>query len=330
MMKIMRRNELQSTEQFLMKKTNFYIIPPGRGTNHRSTKQSQRRSKLNLITQTDNEHRPTFPTTHRSTLESTVCEKETTRLRVGQMITITKAMQRDEADQHQAEVTGERTRFSHSIDRAIRPSIDKRPPSLIDIRPKPKPTVSENPNFDNQYLTPDEFGIFRDPDGYARAIDGMHYKYPKRTLQTFFRWLMEQIISSCNNAPFQHISRGLQKSSIDRHLEFGRRAFDLYGTRKFYWEEKDEYGVYRDDQGCARDVDGHIINVSKGDIRKLMERASRDEHSYICLPEHANSFTQTTLVLKIYTRDEINEMFYGVYGAQEKNETDFQMKLDGV
>ncbi|KAF3551142.1 hypothetical protein DY000_02006646 [Brassica cretica] len=40
-----------------------------------------------------NEYRPTLPSTHRSTLESTVYEKETTRLAVGQMITITKAMQ---------------------------------------------------------------------------------------------------------------------------------------------------------------------------------------------------------------------------------------------
>ena len=93
MMKIMRRNELQSTESFLMRKTNFYIIPLGKGMRHRSTDQSQHRSTLILIRQTENEHRPTLPTTHRSTLESTVYEKKTTRLAVGQMITITKAMQ---------------------------------------------------------------------------------------------------------------------------------------------------------------------------------------------------------------------------------------------
>ncbi|KAG5410664.1 hypothetical protein IGI04_006983 [Brassica rapa subsp. trilocularis] len=34
-----------------------------------------------------------------------------------------------------------------------------------------------------------------------------------------------------------------------------------------------------------------------------------DEHSYICLPEHARSFTQTKLVPEIYTKDEINEIF---------------------
>ncbi|KAF3508391.1 hypothetical protein F2Q69_00006043 [Brassica cretica] len=36
------------------------------------------------------------------------------------------------------------------------------------------------------------------------------------------------------------------------------------------------------------------------------------------------------MVPEIYTKDEINEMFYGVCGAQEKYEGDFQMKLDGV
>ena len=55
-----------------------------------------------------------------------------------------------------------------------------------------------------------------------------------------------------------------------------------------------------------------------------------DEHSYICLPEHARSFTQTKLVPEIFTNDEINEMLYGISGAQGKNEDDFQMKLDGV
>ena len=70
--------------------------------------------------------------------------------------------------------------------------------------------------------------------------------------------------------------------------------------------------------------------MSKDDIRNLPERASIDEHSYICLPEHERSFTQTKLVPAIYTKDEINEMLYGICGAQGKNEDDFQKKLDGV
>ena len=119
-------------------------------------------------------------------------------------------------------------------------------------------------------------------------------------------------------------------SSIDRRPMFGKRAYDCDGTRSFHLEEKDEYGVYIYDYGHARDIDGPIIRVSNDDIRSLLEIASMDEHSYICLPEHARSFTQTKLVPEIYTKDEINEMFYGVCGAQEKNEGDFQMKLDGV
>ncbi|KAF3570783.1 hypothetical protein F2Q69_00059814 [Brassica cretica] len=119
-------------------------------------------------------------------------------------------------------------------------------------------------------------------------------------------------------------------TSVDRRPEFGRRAFDLLGTRRFYWEEKDEYGIYKDDQGYAKDIDGHTIRVHNRDIRRFLERASKDETSYLCLPEHASSFTQTKLVPEIYTKDEINEMFYGLYGEQEKNKEAFQMKLDGV
>ncbi|KAF3565095.1 hypothetical protein DY000_02014433 [Brassica cretica] len=93
---------------------------------------------------------------------------------------------------------------------------------------------------------------------------------------------------------------------VARQPEFGKRAYDLYGNRKFYWEEKDEYGIYRNDHEFARDLDGHTIPVHTKDIRRLQERASRDEPAYICLPEHASSFTQT------------------------KNKEAFQMKLDSV
>ncbi|KAF2572716.1 hypothetical protein F2Q70_00001461 [Brassica cretica] len=133
---------------------------------------------------------------------------------------------------------------------------------------------------------------------------------PKTT--TSFRQPMEQITCSYINATFQNTNR---KSLM---------------TQRFYWEEKDEYGIYRDDQGYARDLDGHTIRVHDRDIRRLLERVSRDEPSYICFPEHASLFTQTKLVTEIYTKDEINEMFYGVCGEHEKNKEAFQMKLDGV
>ncbi|KAG2288289.1 hypothetical protein Bca52824_047893 [Brassica carinata] len=83
--------------------------------------------------------------------------------------------------------------------------------------------------------------------------------------------------------------------TVARQPEFGKRAYDLYGNMKFYWEEKDEYEVYRDDREFARDLDGHTIPVHPKDIRRLLERASRDEPAYRCLPEHASSYTQTQL-----------------------------------
>ena len=87
---------------------------------------------------------------------------------------------RDDTDQFQAEAAWGRTRFRESIDTRHQQSIDTLPQQSIDTnnttsidnRPIPKTTVSEKDKFDNQYLTLDEFGIFRDPDGYAKAIDG--------------------------------------------------------------------------------------------------------------------------------------------------------------
>ena len=127
-----------------------------------------------------------------------------------------------------------------------------------------------------------------------------------------------------------HPSINIDVPTVARQPEFGKRAYDHYGNMKFYSEEKDESGVYRDDREFSRDLDGRTIPVHTKDIRWLLERTSRDEPAYICLPEHASSFTQTKLVPEIYTKDEINEMFYGVYGEQEKNQEAFQMKLDGV
>ncbi|KAF2587704.1 hypothetical protein F2Q70_00034646 [Brassica cretica] len=84
---------------------------------------------------------------------------------------------RDDTYQIQAAAAWERTR---SIDTRHQKSIDKYPQQSIDINNTtsidnhsiPKTSVSEKDKLDNQYLTPDEFGIFRDPNGYAKSIDG--------------------------------------------------------------------------------------------------------------------------------------------------------------
>ncbi|WZY99104.1 hypothetical protein YC2023_071433 [Brassica napus] len=57
----------------------------------------------------------------------------------------------------------------------IMPSIDAYASTSIDTTLNPNHSISklnDNANIDYGFLTPDEFGIFRDPDGNARAIDG--------------------------------------------------------------------------------------------------------------------------------------------------------------
>ncbi|KAF2574651.1 hypothetical protein F2Q70_00002896 [Brassica cretica] len=206
---------------------------------------------------------------------------------------------RDDTDQLRSEAAWGRTRSSHPIDRASRPSIDINPPTSIDvahttsivIRSKPNTTVSEKDKFDNEYLTPDELGVFRDPDGYARAIDGRKLNISRKNIADILeiangaenlfvhqRNILEY--QQKDTKEFYDTAGGVDKSfkqrsrhptrpsidvdvttSVDRHPKFGRRAFKFYGTRNFYWEEKNEYGVYRDDQGYARDLEGHTIHV---------------------------------------------------------------------
>ncbi|KAF2546906.1 hypothetical protein F2Q70_00021902 [Brassica cretica] len=237
---------------------------------------------------------------------------------------------RDETDQIQTEAAWERTRFSQSIDTRHQQSIDTRRQQSIDINnttsidnhPIPKSTVSEKDKSDKQYLTLEKFGIFRDPDGYAKAIDGRTLHVSREDIADILQTANEadnlfmhqrSILEQKTTKEFYDTAGGIENSfkkrsrntthpSIDvdvptiaRQPKFGRRAYDLY--------------------------DGHTIPVHNKDIRRLLERASRDEPAYICLPEHASSFTQTKLVPEIYTKDEINEMFYGVCSEHERNNT---------
>ncbi|KAF3500651.1 hypothetical protein F2Q69_00042208 [Brassica cretica] len=298
---------------------------------------------------------------------------------------------RDDTDQFQAEDVWERTRTIQSIDTRHPQSIDKLPQQSIDINnttsidnhPISKTTVSEKDKFDNQYLTPDEFDILQTANGADNLYMHQRSNHEQNTTKEFYDTAggIEKIFKQ-QSRHTTHPSINIDVPKVARQPEFGKRAYDLYGNRKFYWEEKDEYGIYRNDhefardldghtipvhtkdirrllerasrdepayiclpehassftqtktkkpsREFARDLDGHTIPVHTKDIRRLLERASRDEPAYICLPEHASSFTQTKLVPEIYTKDEINEMFYGVCGEHERNKEAFQMKLDSV
>ncbi|KAG5384943.1 hypothetical protein IGI04_036413 [Brassica rapa subsp. trilocularis] len=224
------------------------------------------------------------------------------------------------------------------------PSIDATVSTSIDTTLNPNLSISklnDNANIDYGFLTPDEFGNFRDPDGNARAMDGRILQVSREDIADIL-----QVANGPDNLfshqhgtpdviptdPNNHV--GVAKTeinpdlsrqpkgqasingtletsidrvtptsidrdeptSIDRQYECGSRAFDMYGAKMFTWEQRDDYGVYRDECGHARGV----------------------AESHICLPEHATSFTLTRLGPELYTKDEIDEMVFGICGAQEK------------
>ncbi|KAF3570230.1 hypothetical protein F2Q69_00058710 [Brassica cretica] len=246
---------------------------------------------------------------------------------------------RDETDQNRAEAAWGRTRFSHPIDRAIRPSIDINPSTSIDVDHTTSIDIRSKPKTNGpRWLRK------RNRRTHTARISRRYRRHPSYSQwsRQSFRQRMEftkefydtaggidKSFKQRSRHPTQQLVDIDVPASVNGRPKFGRRAFHLFGARRFYWEEKDEYGIYRDYQGYARDLDGHAIRVHSKDIRRLLERGSRDEPNYICLPENASSFTQTKLVPEIHTRDEINEMFYGVCREQEKNKEAFQMKLDG-
>ncbi|CAN6989890.1 unnamed protein product [Brassica rapa subsp. trilocularis] len=245
------------------------------------------------------------------------------------------------------------------------PSIDVVVSTSIDTTINPNLSISklnDYANIDYGFLTPDEFGIFKDTDGNARAMDGRILQESREDIADIFqvdngpdnlfsqqRGTPDVIQTDPNNhagVATTKINPDLSRqpkgqtsidgttetsidrtptsidrdepTSIDRRYECGNRAFDMYGARKFTWEQREEYGVYRDERGHARGVAGEMIPVTKDNIRKILERASLFEESHICLPEHATSFTPTRLAPELYTKEEIDEMVFCICGAQEK------------
>ncbi|KAF2530734.1 hypothetical protein F2Q70_00029515 [Brassica cretica] len=80
--------------------------------------------------------------------------------------------ERSDRDSLFAKACGRGTPLYRPFTRVKRPSIDNRASTSIDIRSQPPSTKREKAKQNNNYLTPDEFCFFRDPEGYARAIDG--------------------------------------------------------------------------------------------------------------------------------------------------------------
>ncbi|KAF2569597.1 hypothetical protein F2Q68_00025493 [Brassica cretica] len=143
-----------------------------------------------------------------------------------------------------------------------------------------------------------------DPNGYAKAIDG-------RTLHVS-REDIADILQIANGAD----NLFMQQHTITEHQQ--KVTKELYDTAG---------GIDKSFKQRSRHPTQPSIDV---DISTSVDRRPEFGRRAFDLFEHASSFTQTKLVPEIYTKDEINEMFYGISGEQEKNKEDFQMKLDGV
>ena len=90
------------------------------------------------------------------------------------------------APTHQSEGTSRRSIRSknpNSTDKRL-PSIDTPISTSIDSHSKPKLSLStkKNMSIDYDFLLPDEFGIFRDQDGHARAMDGRILQVSKENI----------------------------------------------------------------------------------------------------------------------------------------------------
>ncbi|KAF2615799.1 hypothetical protein F2Q70_00012341 [Brassica cretica] len=113
MMKIMRKNELQSKERPLTTKLDFSIILLRKGSRHRLITTVQHPSTLNLNNQTtfdwaDNHYHESYA------VETAYCDQGDDELNEGFTYEELLNMQkRDETDQNRAATAWERTRFSH-------------------------------------------------------------------------------------------------------------------------------------------------------------------------------------------------------------------------
>ncbi|WZZ27459.1 hypothetical protein YC2023_010860 [Brassica napus] len=134
---------------------------------------------------------------------------------------------RDET--RQGDTTWGKTRTSHPIDREIRPSIEtlitnNRSTTIMQHRSKNRPipntTVSEKDKFDHQFLTPDEFGIFRDPNGYTKEIDGRTLHVSREDIADIL-----QTANGADNLFMHHCSNPEQKATKEFYDTAGGLLF---------------------------------------------------------------------------------------------------------
>ena len=118
--------------------------------------------------------------------------------------------------------------------------------------------------------------------------------------------------------------------SIDDQFDF-RRSTPIQNRKwKPRWESRDEYSVYRDEDGFARAKDGRIIHVSKEDIRAILQRATIVGRTHIGLPEYAVVSIRTVPDEASYSKAEIDEMVAEIYRVLRTSDDYHSKRLDDI
>ncbi|KAF2602959.1 hypothetical protein F2Q70_00027246 [Brassica cretica] len=272
-----------------------------------------------------------FQDMQRDTLSPCQSHALTTKKSISWLTTRTDEMKQDIATIQQQQMT--RARASKSIDGDSHKSIDsrlalfeERLQSFEDILDKVKKRKKKEPSRRLPKSTDETMSTSID-NTTLETIDGTIIPSidPKFDRKGFEQDLVATTIKACfiknsgreTRYEYQKRTRGRKSidgpvpPSIDDCLEFGRRAYDQNGQRIFHCKKRDEYVVYRDDHGYARVLDGRGIHVSNEDIRVILERAAMHERSYICLPKHAEGYTQSMPEPCTYNKEErLDDVYY--------------------
>ncbi|KAF3541042.1 hypothetical protein F2Q69_00021993 [Brassica cretica] len=119
-------------------------------------------------------------------------------------------------------------------------------------------------------------------------------------------------------------------TSIDGQFESSQSTLHLNRKQKRRWESRDEYGVYKVEDGFAHDEDGRIIHVSKEDIRAILQRAAMVGHICIGLPEYAKVPIPTVPAQNSYIKVEIDDLVDGIYRVIRTSDDFHSKRLDDI
>ncbi|KAF2577292.1 hypothetical protein F2Q68_00004842 [Brassica cretica] len=210
-------------------------------------------------------------------------------------------------------------------------SIDSNIELSIDDHQKPNLEVQVKDNTDYGYLTPDEFGIFKDSEGQARAMDGRLLNISKEDIA--------DIIAMNGSNNFFHSKKrsndppsieDTAAPSIDGQFEPKQSPLHPNRERKPRWENTEEiYTIIRlvDSQAeLSPSIDRRTRPSIDGDYaarrRKLVtEKSLQDKLDEI-------TFSQDLLKEDVYHElKDISETTYSRLGMQQRNIGNLQHRM---